>query len=420
MAEENAPAPNGRPLRIFYMGGAGDSVGTYRYWKSGVDDPRQVSMSYAGQFFDVCREVGADVYALNGWKEKGFLREGSWTLHNLPVPYSGQGGLRHHLGQFGYGLYMLALALRHRAELAVVGGGTHWFVLSLFRMAGIEVVPSIHCVLWRKFSPPMGRVARIIRRLNGWFFGRVPLAVLSASDEIATQILSIAGNGGSRPLVEFLPTYETSTFAPTDTPAPAPRPFRVLFVGRVEADKGVFEVLRMARDLRAAGHGDIEVDVCGTGSALERLQSEARAAGMENSFRCHGHCLREKMRQMYASCHVVIVPTTADFVEGFNQVVVEAVLSGRPVIASSVCPALAYVRDAVIEVAPGDVKGYASAVLRLRDEPGLRESMSRACEGLKGQFLDVRRGWAEAFRHVVRAYLSGRDPSGVSWLPPKN
>jgi glycosyltransferase involved in cell wall biosynthesis len=417
MSSENI---QGRPLRIFYMGGAGDSVGSYNYWKSGVDDPRQVSMSYAGQFFDVCREVGADVYALNGWKEKGYLRDGSWTLHNVPVPYWHQGGLRHHLGQFAYGIYMLGLAMRHRAELAVVGGGTHWFVLALFRMAGIEVVPSIHCVLWRKFSPPAGRIARIIRRLNGWFFGRVPLAVLSASDEIARQIQSISGDRGPCPLVEFLPTYETSTFAPTGTPAPEPRPFRVLFVGRVEEDKGVFEVLRMARDLRAAGHGDIEVDVCGTGSALERLKAEAQAAGLEASFRCHGHCLREKMREMYAACHVVIVPTTADFVEGFNQVVVEAVLSNRPVIASTVCPALAYVRDAVLEVAPGDVKGYAAAVLRLRDEPGLRDRMAGACEALKAQFLDPGRGWAAAFRHVVQAYLAGRAPSGISWLPPQN
>src|SRR5574341_1472704 len=103
MPPENAASDPGRPLRIFYMGGAGDSVGTYKYWKSGVDDPRQVSMSYAGQFFDVCREVGAKVYALNGWKERGYLREGSWTLRNVPVPYAGRGGLLHHLGQFGYG-----------------------------------------------------------------------------------------------------------------------------------------------------------------------------------------------------------------------------------------------------------------------------------------------------------------------------
>lgn len=413
------PGSPRRPLRIFYMGGAGDSVGSYQYWKRGLDDPRQVSMSYAGQFFDVCREEGAKVYALNGWKEKGTLRDAGWTLRNAPVPYGGRGGLLHHLGQLGYGLFMLALALRHRADLAVVGGGTHWFILGLFRLAGISVVPSIHCVLWRKFAPPSGRVFRWIQRLNGWFFGRIPLAVLSASDEIARQIRSLTGENGSRPLVEFLPTYETATFAPASAPPPASPPFRVLFVGRVEADKGVFEVLQMAKDLRAAGHRDIEVDVCGTGSALERLVTEARSAGLESSFRCHGHCLREKMREMYAACHVVIVPTTADFVEGFNQVVVEAVLSSRPVIASSVCPALAYVRDAVLEVAPGDVKGYAAAVLRLRDDAALRDRMARACDGLKAQFLDARRGWAEAFRHVVRAYRAGRTPSGVSWLPRK-
>ena len=56
------------------------------------------------------------------------------------------------------------------------------------------------------------------------------------------------------------------------------------------------------------------------------------------------------MRAMYDDAHVVIVPTTSDFIEGFNKVVAEAVLAGKPVITSSVCPALEYVRDAVIEV----------------------------------------------------------------------
>src|SRR5258706_10860269 len=149
---DSSPSPEsrgktGRPLRIFYMGGAGDSVGSYQYWKRGMDDPRQVSMSYAGQFFDVCRDLGAKIYALNGWKERGFLRDGAWTLRNEPVPFSGRGGLPHHLGQLGYAVFMIALALRHRADLAVVTVGTSWFALALFRLAGIPVVPSIHALI---------------------------------------------------------------------------------------------------------------------------------------------------------------------------------------------------------------------------------------------------------------------------------
>ena len=40
------------------------------------------------------------------------------------------------------------------------------------------------------------------------------------------------------------------------------------------------------------------------------------------------------MREMFRQAHVLIVPTTTDFIEGFNQVVVEGVLAGRPVITS--------------------------------------------------------------------------------------
>ena len=100
--------------------------------------------------------------------------------------------------------------------------------------------------------------------------------------------------------------------------------------------------------------------------ALTELKAAAESADLAERFRCHGHCNKPTMREMFARCHVVIVPTTSEFIEGFNQVVAEGVLSGRPVITSSVCPALDYVRDAVVEVPPDDVKGYGDAILKLR------------------------------------------------------
>src|SRR5205814_1764003 len=89
-------------------------------------------------------------------------------------------------------------------------------------------------------------------------------------------------------------------------------------------------------------------------------------------------------------------PTTTDFPEGFNQVVVEGILAGRPVITSSVCPALDYVRDAVVEVPPDDVNAYHDAVLRLHDDVALYEQKRAASVSLQGQFYDPKRGWAEA------------------------
>jgi len=112
------------------------------------------------------------------------------------------------------------------------------------------------------------------------------------------------------------------------------------------------------------------------------------------------------MRTMYAQAHVVIVPTTSDFIEGFNQVVAEGVLSGRPVITSNVCPALDYVRDAVVEVAPDDVRGYGDAILRLCDDEALYRSRSRGCVAAQPQFYDEGRGWAAVLKTVVGEALS--------------
>ena len=66
----------------------------------------------------------------------------------------------------------------------------------------------------------------------------------------------------------------------------------------------------------------------------------------------------------FASSHAVIVPTTSRFEEGFNMVCAEAILAGRPVITSAVCPALAYIREAAIEVQPDNIDQYYQAILQ--------------------------------------------------------
>ena len=61
----DAPVKNRRPLRILYAAGPGDVVGTYRHWKEGRDDPSQVAVTYSGQFYDLCRDLGAEGYVIS-------------------------------------------------------------------------------------------------------------------------------------------------------------------------------------------------------------------------------------------------------------------------------------------------------------------------------------------------------------------
>lgn len=387
-----------RKPRLFYAAGPGDIVGTYRHWREGRDDPSQVSVTYSSQFWAVCNRTGAESLAISSNPRKDFLIDGPFRIENRPRPFPGSRGIAYHLADLSYGLSLIVSILRFRADFAVIAEGTtHWFILGLLRVFGVGVIPTIHCVLWPKYKA-LGRTQRILNALNGkLLFRSQTLAILSASRDITVQLEEL---GSRERVIEFLPTYRREMFDGIADPPPADS-FRVLFAGRIEESKGLFAILEIARRYSESGIDEIAFDICGDGSALARLKEHVERAGLTATFQCHGHCTREVMRKMFDRCHVVLVPTTTDFNEGFNQVVVEGVLAGRPVITSSVCPALESVRNAVVEVAPDDTAGYHDAILELRGNPGLYDRKRLACIEYQNQFYDETNGWSAALNNAL-------------------
>jgi glycogen(starch) synthase len=158
----------------------------------------------------------------------------------------------------------------------------------------------------------------------------------------------------------------------------------------------------MAELLRSRGCTAVEFNICGQGSALADVHKLVRATGLDEIVRFHGQCSGPELKKMYEHAHVVVVPTTTDFRDGFNQVVAEAALAGRIVVTSRVCPAIRYVNAVVREVEPDDVQGYAGALEELyRVRTGC---MNRALDKAdRDRFFDVSYGWATAVERVVRS-----------------
>lgn len=391
-----------KTLRVLYAAGPGDVIETYHHWVEGRDDPSQVSVTYSSQFYEVCRALDAQGYVISSSREKKCWRDEQFTLEHRPIPFRFSSGLPYHFGQLWYGLRLIVSALQSRSHAVVVADGTtHWFVLSLLPILGVQVIPSLHCVLWCKYLPPSTVEKWLFKFSRNLFANQCP-AILTASDEISEQLVEITSSH-NLPLVPFLPTYRRTEFAVIGEPDENRSPFRVLFAGRIEPNKGVFDLLEIAKRFAALGRQDIVFDVCGSGSALESLSKAASEAGVDSSFVCHGHCNKSQMREMFKRSHVVIVPTKTDFVEGFNQVVVEGVLSGRPVVTSDVCPALSYVRGAVVEVPPDDIQEYGNALLKLCDDRTFYEEKQRSCLTLQEQFYDSSRGWGAMLKSILTA-----------------
>ncbi len=396
-----------QPLRILYAAGPGNVIGTYNHWTKGEDDPSQVSVTWSGQFYDVCQVLDAQAYVVSSCKEQKFVHDGRFTIKHHPNPSCKASGIIYHLYHLWYGLQLIALAVRFRANVVVVAHGTtHWFVFSLLPWLGVQVIPSLECVLWCKYLP-QNWAQRLLLKLDKYLFARNCTAILAMSDDIAEQVVEIT-DGQHRPIINFLPNYHRSEFAGASEPDEQRSPFRVLFAGRIEANKGVFELLEIAKRFATEGREDIRFDICGNGSALESLHLAVKQAGVDSSFVCHGHCNKSQMREMFNRAHVVIVPTRTDFVEGFNQVVVEGILSGRPVVTSAVCPALSYVRDAVVEVPPDDTKAYGDALLKLCDDREFYDQKRQACLGLQEQFYDTSQSWGAKLKSILVAIQENR------------
>src|SRR5436305_14053187 len=77
-----------RPLRILYVAGPGDVAGTYAHWKAGRDDPSEVAVTYSGQFFDVCRELGAPGYVIASSAKPADVRDGQFRIVHRPIPFA--------------------------------------------------------------------------------------------------------------------------------------------------------------------------------------------------------------------------------------------------------------------------------------------------------------------------------------------
>jgi glycogen synthase len=389
-------------VRIFYAAGPGDIIAAHGHWRRGDHDPSEVAITFSSQVADFCRARGAPAWFVSYHPRRETLRDGELVLEHRPRPAASErGGLLHHLGQLAYGFGLWRSARRFRADVAIVdSGSTHPFALSLFPLSGIDVVPVLHNTLWPRGFPPRRPLPRLVLWLDAFFWRFGPRATLCVSPECARQVDALT-RGRSRPLHDVRAQFRGEYFASIPPPPHAARPFRLLFIGRINRSKGVFDLLEMAARLEAERPGQVRFEVCGSGPDLDALASERSARGLEGAVALHGWTSLEALREIYARCHAAIVPTRSSFIEGLAMSAAEATLAGRPVITSAVVPALEVLRPACLEAITDDVASYVAAIRRLQDDAALYARLRAACPAAAAPFLDRDLGLAAVLGRVL-------------------
>ena len=159
-------------------------------------------------------------------------------------------------------------------------------------------------------------------------------------------------------------------------PREAPQHQTVLYLGRLERAKGVFELVDAIAKLRRERPG-LKLVLAGCGRdelALTELVSER---GLGDAVELTGWVEGEDKRRLLAGATCLALPSYA---EGLPLAVLEAMLSGVPVVASRVggIPEAAREDREALLVTPGDVAELAEALGRVLDDERLAARLARA------------------------------------------
>ena len=157
--------------------------------------------------------------------------------------------------------------------------------------------------------------------------------------------------------------------------AARPAATRLLFVGRLIPEKGIFDVLEALA--MQEGKSQCSLVVAGEGPAAEAVRSRITRLGLGQRVELRGYLGPNQLAEAYGSADVLVLPTYHP--EGFPTVILEAMYSGLAVVTTPVRGAADRLVEGVnaLFVPPRRPDVLAGALGRLADDPGLREEMGR-------------------------------------------
>ena len=390
---------------IAYVAGPGDVIKTYRHWIKNEPDPHEVSVTYSEQFYNVVKNRSLRAYVVSSNNRKELWQDGQIIFENKPKNIHGKTGITYHLKELTYSLGLILTIIRLKAKIAVISDMQHWWLFAILRIVNIEVIPDLHCTFWPKGHRPLNFKYRLLQVLNSWFWKNVPAATICISPECKRQILELTKFRQKGVLILAHPNYKPGNLDTIPIADWNSRPFRLLFAGRIERNKGIFDLLELVKCIESKIPGGLVVEVCGSGSDEKKFLSEILYNHLTKIVLFSGKLNREEMRKSFSKAHAVIVPTSSSFAEGFNKVVVEGVLSGRPVIATDVCPATDVFKKSVVRLPAGDIIAMKEAVLLLSTDLYFYENKQRHCREEGEPFYDKDKSWEAALNTALQHTL---------------
>lgn len=222
--------------------------------------------------------------------------------------------------------------------------------------------------------------------------------IIACNHDVARDLTLIGGR------VTLMPHgVDTHRFRPS--PLPVGNPVRLLSVGRFVEKKGFHVLIQALKRLSFP----FQLKIIGEGLEQERLERDIRDANLSDCVELCGGMTHAELPNAYKQAHIVVVPSIVDHRgdrDGLPNVVLEAMASGRPVIAGDVGAMGSAVvhRETGLLLPSGDAKALADALELLAKNPGLRKKLSRNARERIERDFELGRCTERLSRFIISAY----------------
>lgn len=378
--------------KLAFMAGPGDVVGSYEQWLQKRHDPRVPVLTYAAQFFSLVAALGAQALVVTATPDRPAQPDPHFRFVCVPRDSRAR-GLAWHRAEYDYARRLADAITPWGPDATILGGDLKPTVYQAIARKG-RLFLTLHNGFW-----PMGQRPRSLRhRLRHWALGRALAraeAAVCTSAECARQFRELAGAGGNTKTE--MPQVLAAHLAPQ---RPRMRARRLLFLGRIEADKGIFDLLDAFGPL-AARFKDARLVLAGSGSADGALREAIARHPARTQIEFAGLLDAAGVHDALCAADLLICPTRSAFAEGLALVVLEAAAQGVPSVASSVVPAAETAGAACATYPADDAQALGATLARLMSDDASYRALAAQADQIRPLMLDRDLGWGSCLARLL-------------------
>lgn len=385
----------GSELKIAYLPGPGNLHGTFQHWKKGELDPGVPSIAYSTMFFELLKALGAQgLLVRRGTEPADPVTDGDFTFATAVWNYA-PGPISYHRSRYLYVQECLKALRKFRPHVAIVSTDLDWQYLPLVKRTCPKLVLTVHNTIWPMAAQSLSAKQKIGNFLIAQWLKAIDSAVCT-SHECERQILKLTQH--QPPSFVAVPQQIEPAAEGAVKTGPARR---LLYLGRIEEPKGVFDLLEAVRDLRKT-EPDLHLVYAGGGGRLDQLKSAVADAGMQKYVDVLGHLTAEETHDEISKADLLVCPTRTSFNEGLAFVCFEAAAHGVPTVMSSVVPAQDLLGEGCAVYPADETEALKSTLAHYIADADAWRAMATAAKANSKILFDRSRSWgSQVFKALV-------------------